>query len=76
MKFLKPALWLKRKLAAVPLSVRATIYRTVAPIVPALAGAGFISDGTAQLVLVLLSLVLGTGAAVLAAANTPKPSET
>jgi hypothetical protein len=47
MKFLKPALWLKRKLAAVPLSVRATIYRTVAPIVPALAGAGFISDGTA-----------------------------
>ena len=51
--------------------VRAYIYGVSIPAIALLVGLGYVSDGTASLILNLASAVLGLGTSTLAVANTP-----
>ena len=50
--------------------VRAYIYGISIPLIALLAGLGYVTDGTASLILNLVSAVLGVGTSTLAVANT------
>lgn len=50
--------------------VRAYIYGVSIPLIALLVGLGYLTDGTASLILNLVGAVLGVGTSTLAAANT------
>ena len=50
---------------------RAYIYGVSIPLIALLVGLGYLTDGTAGLVLNLVAAVLGVGTSTLAVANTP-----
>jgi hypothetical protein len=52
---------------------RAYIYGVSIPLIALLVGLGYLTDGTAGLVLNLVAAVLGVGTSTLAAVNTPAP---
>lgn len=54
---------------------RAYIYGVSIPLIALLVGLGYLTDGTAGLVLNLVAAVLGVGTSTLAVANTPAKDE-
>ena len=50
--------------------VRAYVYGISIPLIALLVGLGYVTDGTASLILNLVSAVLGVGTSTLAVANT------
>lgn len=54
---------------------RAYIYGVSIPLIALLVGLGYLTDGTAGLVLNLVAAVLGVGSSALAVANTSAPKE-
>ena len=50
--------------------VRAYVYGISIPLIALLVGLGYVADGTASLILNLVSAVLGVGTSTLAVANT------
>lgn len=54
---------------------RAYIYGISIPLIALLVGLGYLTDGTAGLVLNLVAAVLGVGSSALAAANTSVPKD-
>lgn len=55
--------------------IRAYIYGISIPLIALLAGLGYVTDGTASLILDLVAAVLGLGTSALAVANTDAKPE-